>query len=44
VTNQKQAYDYAGMTTGVVNAPSQELVYTLPGISYFVNLSVPLNF
>lgn len=50
LTDQKQAYDYAGTTAGLLPNGSadpkgaQEEVYTLPGRSIFVNVSVPLNF
>jgi len=53
VTNQKQIFDYAGSTSGYsytnsanqkVTVPSAAEYYTLPGVSYFVNVTVPLNF
>lgn len=43
VTNQKQIFDYNGTTTGTVNG-TQNIFFTLPGISYFLNVTVPLNF
>ncbi len=46
LTDQTQIYDYSGVTSGVTTPaiPAQEIVYTLPGRSIFVNVSIPIGF
>ncbi|MDD2705771.1 MAG: TonB-dependent receptor [Acidocella sp.] len=48
LTDQRQIYDYAGMTSGYVSGGTKiaalPTFYTLPGRSFFLNLSVPIAF